>query len=380
MGLFDRLKQKKEIERLEATVRGNPSPKAYLELSERYISTGDIDKAFRLVDSGLRAFPKSNDLLQRLVSLRKRRNQEEIRELSGQIASSPSAQAYARLASLYREIDEEERCLDLLREAVDKFPAADSPHQILGEMRLERFRLDHYHRDGKLAIDHLEKAIERNETNYKALLALAKLLLEIGAVGHALKRIREIQAFAPSDPAVDEVLRAAEQCPRGQVEDVDELLRRVENQGRMIFPLAPPKDPRTRALARAIDYTADVEMAQRGLEQLAALPGFVAGSLTGGNGTIALHGGGEAFGPAVTDFVETVGRHVRRMDIGNLTQAQIDGAFGQVYLSRIDPFVLAILFTGTQDTGRVWSEMQSLFDECLIGQATGPRGASNEGT
>ncbi len=371
MGFLDRLKTKREIERLEHALKASPSPQICVELADRHIAAGDAQRAFEVIENGHRAFPSSEQVFKFYVSLKKRQVQDTIRELTMQIAQRASASACARLASLYREIHEEERCIDTCREAIERFPSDDGCHQILGEIRLERFRADHYHKDGLLAALHLEKAVERNETNYKAFLALSKLYLEIGAVGHALKRLRDIQAFAPADAVVEELLSAAERCPRPANEDVDELIREVEKRGRMTFPLAPGR--RTQARTRAPGYELEKERAAQAIGRFARFQGFLAAGIAVDERLVAFANAsgeagpeGEGFASAMNDYVKAVVGHTRRMDIGNLTRAQVDGAFGQLYLSRAGRVVLAVLLGQANDSSRVWEELQAFLDGCAV--------------
>ncbi|MBI4612571.1 MAG: tetratricopeptide repeat protein [Planctomycetes bacterium] len=297
MGFFDRLRQKRETETLEQALRANPSPALHVELAEHLIAAGDVERAFEIARAGKEAFPASEAVFQLYASLKKRQSQDQIRALQRQIETAPSASTYGQLAALYREVHEEERAIDLCREAIEKYPADDGPHQVLGEIRLARFHAEKHRRDGRLAIDHLEKAAERNEKNYKALLALARLYLEIGAVGHCLKRVRQIQTFAPADPALSELLDRAAACPKPETEDLDELLRQVESAGKMtvrIDATRTKKAPRTTQKKRLAARTGfDPERVEREIDSLRHLSGVSAVGFLGEDGRLLAFRGWE---------------------------------------------------------------------------------------
>lgn len=192
MGLFDNLRQKKELEKLEKAARETPSPNTISNLVKKYREIGDLDNALRVAKTGVAQFPDSDIVFDLYSRLRKNQAQDEIETLRKIIEQRPNPSAFSQLAEIYKDLRDEELAMKYCRQAIELFPNDDSPYLIIGELRLRRFYKDYFVKDGQLAIDNLEKAYNINKKNYKALIALSRFYLQVGAITKARQRLKSI--------------------------------------------------------------------------------------------------------------------------------------------------------------------------------------------
>lgn len=336
MGLFDNLKLKRELERLEEAVRKSPSPANYCALIKKYRDSEEKDKAEKALfwaQQGIEQFPDADDVFELYFRLRKTEVQKEIETLTQVIQTRPTPVAYAQLAEIYKDLREEETALKYCRQAIQKFPQDDSPYLIIGQLRLRRFYKDYIAKDGHLALENLEKASQINSRNYKSLLSMAKLYLQIGALTKARQKLKNILLFAPEDGDVKNLIELSTKIPKPAHEDVDILLQIVEQERKLYHYLdttqqesvsSPPVEEIVQAL----------ESCQNILEKNA---GILCLLICDKDGNLISHYAREGadfntYYEVASSIFQNVQDSSRQMDFGRFQRGQIEGPFGNICL------------------------------------------------
>lgn len=356
MGFFENLRKKRELMKLERQVEQNPTPSNMATLAERYIHMSEIEKAFEIAQQGVKAFPNSEKVLRTFRYIKKMQLQVKIRELNQIIQKNPNPVAYGQLAMIYKDLGETHKAVDICNDLTHRFPLSENSYLIVGEIRYQRFHEDLLAKDGQLAIENLEKALELNASNYKALLLSAEIYTEIGLLGNATRNLRQIMEFAPTDDRVRRLLAEAEElasrAPEVDDEEQEWLFIQVENrrqftniiQGpefeRMIVPTAGPT---------AVKYVINQDVLKRQVNSMSKMPGLM--------GVIALEKeSGKVLADRIVlrvkkqdleEMVKTIFRVSQnaslRMDVGSLASGRVTGSFGNLNLVAIEGILFAIL-------------------------------------
>ncbi|MEK7448812.1 MAG: tetratricopeptide repeat protein [Planctomycetota bacterium] len=235
MGLFDFFKQRKELKKLEGDVRDNPSPLAVATLGEKYLMLNKNDQARTVTAQALKDYPCSERIANLYQQIMKTCFQDKILWLHKEIERNANAGGYFRLAQLYyKEMGDLDKSLDILRDGINRFPDEEDLHLLNGQIRLERFHLEGFlSSDGLKAMEHLRRVIELNNLNYKALLLMIKLMVEIEAFAEAWKFMEIVRRFAPDDEAIARLagkLKEQSQTTINEVE-LELLFKAVEERG-----------------------------------------------------------------------------------------------------------------------------------------------------
>jgi tetratricopeptide (TPR) repeat protein len=333
MGLFDK-KQKKEIERLEEEASKNPSPQILTSLIKKLWEMGNKEKALRIAQDAIGHFPESDNIFDLYSRLRKDQSQNEIETLRKLTEERPTPAAFAQLAEIYKDLRDEESALRYCRQAIEKFPHDDSTYRIIGELRLRRFYKDFLVKDGQLAIENLEKAFEINSKNYKSLLALAKMYLQIGAVTKARQRLKSILLFAPEDETVKKILDKSNKIAKPLHEDVDILLQMVEEKKGLLVDL---QEGGNIAHLPMDMLAANPEIFQKPLEAVKNFDGLQCVIICDKEGTLIAHYAKESidyktYYEVASSIYQTVQDSSRQMDLGRFQRVQIEGAFGSIQI------------------------------------------------
>lgn len=368
MGLFDGRKKRREIERLENEVRDRPSPEAIVSLTEKYIAQGEIDNAFAAARRGLDAFPKSEKIFHVYTYLKKTEAQYEIRALKRIIETQPNPAAYSQLAEIYLDLTETERALEVCRDCIQKFPDSDTPYLQVGQIRLARWRQDLLARDGLMAVENFERAIRLNETNYKALRLLSEMALQIGAVSHAMSKLKAILLFAPDDQEVKDLLEYALSRPRPDHEDLDSLFRKVQQGGNLPNigeALLSNRDVKTKPPSQTKTKGPDLDSLSEGFESLIGKQGFAAAVVLDPEGEVILSRRSdkqvprEEWGAVGQAIVEASRDACQRMNIGRFFKGQVEGPEGTIFLVASEGYVLSVFF-GPQSArdAEIWAAVE----------------------
>lgn len=362
MGIFDGLKQKKEVEQLKSAVRTTPSPNTYGALIKKYSEIGDEQNALEVAQISVNEFPASETLFEYYYRLRKSQAQNELENLKKVIEERPTAAAYAQIAEIYKDLRDEDSASKYCRDAIEKFPNDDSPYLIIGELRLRRFYKDPLIKDGKVAVQNLEKCCEINTRNYKALLLLAKFYLQIGAIGRAKQRLKNILLFAPEDEAVQKMLDTCSKVPPPSHEDIDILLQTVETQRELYYNLEEQKVYKTAAPPVP-------EVFNMPLEKLKTVKGLLCILICDVDGNLITQYAQEGidlntYYEVASTIYQTVQESSRQMDLGRCQKCDLEGGFGNIQLI-VAEGVVYIAFT-TPEQKQISKSLQRLISEVAV--------------
>jgi tetratricopeptide (TPR) repeat protein len=330
MGLFD-FKQKNELIKLEKAAREAPSPSTYSALIIKYGQLEDEESALREAQLAIEKFPDSEELFELYSKLRRGQVKNEIEALKKAIEERPSTAAFSQLAEIYKDLRDEDSALRYCRAAIEKFPNDDSPYLIIGELRLRRFYRDFLVKDAMISIENLEKTVELNTRNYKALLLIAKLYLQIGGITKARQKLKTILLFAPEDGEVKKLLEISSKVSKPQHEDLDIMLQTIEENRELYYPL---DDNKSRVIRKE---SLSPELFQPLLDNLISNQSISCLLVCDQEGNRIAQCAKEDvdvntyYEVAATTY-QTVQDASRQMDIGRIQRCQIEGPFGAVFI------------------------------------------------
>jgi tetratricopeptide (TPR) repeat protein len=354
MGFFENLKKKRALQKLERQVETSPTPSNMATLAERYVHLGQIDKAFEISQQGVEAFPNSEKILRTFRYVKKLQLQGKIRALNEIIGKNPNPTSYGQLAMIYKDLGETHKAVDICNDLTSKFPLSENSYLIIGEIRYQRFHEDLLAKDGQLAIENLEKALELNESNYKALLLSAEIYVEIGALNLALRNLEIILQFAPTDERVRRLRDEAREsdAPDVDPEEIEWLFIQVENRRQftnIIRGLEAEKLIVSVAGPSAEQFDINEEMVRRQVNRLAKMPGLIGAIAMNKNDgniiadRIVLRVKKDDFDNVIKKIYRESHNACLRMDVGGFGNGIIQGPFGHLHLVQIEGILLAVL-------------------------------------
>lgn len=383
MGIFERLHRARAIARLRKKVRRSPSPAAYGELAERYVSLTQLDDALRVAEQGLQRFPNSERLAQVRFFTKKKRLSGQIRKLQGDLQRRPNPTAYARLAEIYRELGDDDEALQVADECAERFPLNESPFLVRGEIRLERFLSDHIARDAVLAHESLGKVLRLNSRNAKAHLLTAELMYLVGDLEECRQHLKSVLSITPASRDTSSFLKTIEggnDADDGALTFEDRAAR-VEEQAR--FPYAADRFPsyHPHMTGREVGRwrKLDSESLRQQMNDFAKLATVRNTILLDRQGEILADysrtGGlsSSQFADLVSSVSETADEASRRMDTGSLVRAEVEGPAGNVTVARVQNVVLGLLYDNPLRPDGAWEMLQDFIARNLEHSPEGAR-------
>lgn len=213
MAFFARWKQQQELKKIAKQVERNPSPAGACALIEKYIESAQLEEAEKVARQSVEFYPFSNTVQRAYRYLKKVKYYDQLRRLTNQIEKKPTPTLYAMLAELYNELGETDRTLDVCREGIKRFPDYEGMYVIMGKIRYKRYLQEGLPRDGMLAVEFFEKALQLNEKDYKTFIRLSEIYLELGMRSKAIEKLNSVLYFAPEDERANELLKRAQALP-----------------------------------------------------------------------------------------------------------------------------------------------------------------------
>lgn len=352
MGLFESLRRRREVERLEEQARTNPGPNTFVELAEKLLAYGEESRALEVAKEATAKYPASEHVQTTYQFILRTHLQNRIRDLNRRLVQKPTAADYAALAQLYyKDLGDRDAALETCRRGSVMFPNDENLHLVDGLVRFDRFHEDFLAKDGLRAIEHLERAAALNPNNYKAHALLAQIFVEVGALGKAKESLRAVLRIAPEDERARQMLARVEAAAptAGAEVDLEAMLLEVEKRGSLT--------KEARALVTGEAGTPGTERRSRVDEtKLAPLLGRF-DAVDGIRGALVMTRHGEALASKAAgisaDVLANVVRQVydvaedssKRMDIGSFVRGTIDGPFGALHVVELRSLVLAVLAT-----------------------------------
>lgn len=373
MTIADRLKRWRDLARLRARAKSDPTPGAWTELAERLIAFGEVDDALRAAEEGLRAFPDSERLAQVRLFARKGRMSGQIRQLKDDIVRRPSPAAYAQLAQIYRELGSHDEALEIAAQCAERFPLNEAPHLLQAEVRLERFLRDQVARDAITAEAALQRVVRLNGHNARAHLLLADLYHVAGALSACRTHLRLALSANPQARDVQEFLARigadadAAGAPADE-EDFRDAARRIEETGEFSNPPGSVPGARIEGPSgeRRDRAQIDVDALRLRVVDLGAAEGVLNSAVLDRDGAVladASASGGmprRQFAELVGSVASTSDEASRRMDTGALVRAEIEGPAGNVTVARVRSYTIGVLYTAPLTPERVWARIEDL--------------------
>lgn len=356
MGLFDS-KPKKELERLEKAAAEDPTSYNLTMLVKKYWELNDTNNAMLVAKQALDRFPDVDEVFEIYSRLRKNQSQKEIETLKKIIEERPTPNVFAQIAEIYTDLRDEDTAMRYCKQAMEMFPNDDNAYLIIGELRLRRFYMDLLAKDGRLAMENLEKAFEINNKNYKALLILAKFYLQIGLINKSRQRLKNILVFAPEDDNARELLELSFKIPKPPHEDLDLLLQSIEDQRKLHYVLT--QDVTT------VTIKPTPEMFQEPLAAFKEFPGInMVLACEEASGNLVAHykkddtQNIESAHEIATNMFRAVQNSSHQMDLGRFHKSELEGAFGSLHLLTSEHMVYAIFSSPTTKRDQIRKSIQ----------------------
>lgn len=352
--------------RLRRQTRKHPSPAAWTALSERYLAMGDSDRAYAVAEEGLKDFPTN----ERLRSLRRLIQKENLRErvkgLSQSIRRRPDPYLYARLAEVFRQLGELNKAELIAEECKARFPCDENPYLVIGEIRAGRFKKGLMARDGRMAIENLERAVSLNSDNLKGRMLLAELYAALGANSRALPHLLHLAEATPDDERIRSLISEVGSRPVEEG-DFNVLLRTAERKRKTLYSFyngevrAPSNSPESSRVMNR-DKIRQSAAALFGIRDIRAL--YVASDDIGAvevkeDQTLNSKG----FTESASKILKAAEASSRKMDIGGFSKGFLEGAFGRIVLRRTQKLEVALLLEGSASVEVATREVDTFFDK-----------------
>jgi len=312
----------------------NPTARRYAELAQELALLKDLDKALKVLEEGIAAFPGDAELRRSSNMFRQLALEDRTRALARELETAPRP-------ALWREMCE--MLLDAGRLARAEEAAAQwYQHTRDGEAqyyraraRAERFFADRRRDDGRMAYELTDAAQKLMEGDPRPLDLRALIAARAGAWGEARRDLAKLLEIVPGDPGFEARFRKAIAMFEGP-KTIDQAFRDVERSGRLADeprdrdPKAPAADS-----VEAKDPETAPSRARPLLQQIARIPGVQAAFYL--RGSTALVQGPK--GPTAERTVRSVREILnlsrsaaRRLGLGHAAEVRLEGDHGTLLL------------------------------------------------
>jgi len=359
-----RLKIWREIRRLEARVRDQPTPTTYVDLGQVYVNLGMMDHTLRVAKEGAELFPQSQEIRKLHRFVQRSMLKARIVELRRGVNKSPSPGQYRELAARYLELGDHGAVQETCEESVRRFPDDVESHVMLARSTLASFYRDLKADDGRRAVSCLEHVIALDDQDHRVHKMLSELLYRIGAVDRARHHLDRLRELSPGDLDVEVLYRRLKDHGPPSEQRLDELFREIE--GRDALPHGPViSESRQRASA---DREQAIRSIRKSLDLIARAPGVSKAAYIRGSKALIkgeIKDGKDPFLRMARVIAKAAQRTCRRMDLGNFSKGVVDGGFGHVCVCSFGDVVAAALCTPDSGVDRVLGDLQDLVAQSL---------------
>jgi hypothetical protein len=244
VGLITRSRDRFLLPRKVARWKKEPSPAALIDLVQTLLRLEDVEEAWQFARQGYARFREHEEVRDLWRNAGRAHAEHGLKTSQIEIQERPSAPAFlkmARCAVLLRDVETAFRSLE---ECLRRFPTSAPAHAAIAELLEQRWLRDLAAVDGRAVISHLRKAWRLDGTDFSRPLRLAAFLARVGAQRAALAVVDEVLqldeqhtdavALRESLAKVIAVEAEAGRLDPAQEDDVDALLRQVEEQGRVV--------------------------------------------------------------------------------------------------------------------------------------------------
>ncbi len=257
MGILDAFFGNKK-KKIEASLQKDPTVDKVLDLSNIYLSEGDVGSALRLLRAWSKKFndQKLRDSLQSVEDMERK---QEIQQLQDRLHESPNPLTYSRLATLKLKSGQIDEALNICKESLEKFPQFNTgAHQCLGDIYLLRERYNQ-------AAEEYELVISEDSNNFHVIKNLCEIYIYNGNQSKAVNYLEGLIKKNPADQTLKDMLvraRAGENLVEVKKEEfvaerVVETPKIVEAPKVIEVPPAPSREPVTNKFV-STDYKLSV--------------------------------------------------------------------------------------------------------------------------
>jgi len=381
MGIFDTLKHSGELKKLEAEVKKTPSPLGYANLAEKYLSLGKVETALETIRQAFKLYPTSGRIAEAYRHIMGVGQQDKILALEKKLSENPISMNFTQLALMYhKELGEMDKALELCRQGLARYPEDENLHLLNGQIRYERFHYEGFlAQDVLKAIEHFDAVIRLNHLNYKALLLLVKIYVEMAAFNRATTTAELILRFAPGDEYIYQLKETIKrEMPRwtpSAEEDIETLAKDLEKRG---FLTELAQKLTTFYQPEIIGYHTkplkpDYEKMANLVKNFDTIEGFQSAAAFETNGRLLtsvikpppgvnLELTKEQITTLLSDIARTALEAVKRMDIGAIKQGILTGPVGQINFFRISNIIVCILTNQTAKQDKIKPEIDWFLD------------------
>ena len=346
MGLFE--VKRRQVSDLEREVMAHPTPANMVALAERYMATGNEDKAVGTARKAIDKFPGNENCQSTFQNVRRVQLQAEIQKLNRALRSKPVLKDYERLADIYhREVSNRTKAFEIALDGIQRFPDSDGLKNIAGSIRMDRFHQDFLAKDFTESVSHFEQAAEINPRNYKALASLARLYAEAGDFKNSKEFAELALQSIPGDEVMEHLLKDVVSMLDNSIDDLDGALQDIETartlgpQGEKIRRIF---DPSTRAAGALTVSPLKIE---EFLKKFESLNGYKCSVVLTREGHKIMHSRGmvkaEKFAALIEGIWKCSEDASRKMDIGTFVNGTIDTSIGHVMITDLKSVIFGIL-------------------------------------
>ncbi|MCX7704374.1 MAG: hypothetical protein N2234_09840 [Planctomycetota bacterium] len=358
MGFWARWRAKRALKRAARNVKKNPNPTNAAALIDAYLNLGMLEEAYTVGKQAMELYPLSATVNSALRRMFRAKYDEQVRSLRDKIRVQPSPTAYAMLAEIYNEMGETEKTIELCREALEKFPDYEGSYLILGRIRYNRLLEEGCPHDGVEAVENFEKAVKLNNSNYKTLLRLGALYLELMMPRRAVDKLKMAQMRRPDDQEIAALLKTAQEMAPERDDDIEQHFKELCERKRA-------------ARESEILLRFSIEELNNIFSHLGELPsGYIIVAITPDGRRLASHTFRHIIDEqrvilCVKSIFESADDACKKMDIGGLRRAVFVGATIQLHMFRFDDMVVALLADAKAGTKAVSEYIDALIDKEL---------------
>ncbi len=389
MGFLARSRDRLLLPRKVARWQKEPSPTALCDVVQTLLRLDEIAKAWTIAREGYARF-KEHELVREVWRSAGRAHAEQGLELArAELRTRPSAAAYLRLARFSVLLRDGASAMTALEECLRRFPTAAAAHAALAELLEQRWLRDLAAADGRAVLLHLRKAWRLDGADGARPLRLASFLARAGAPRAALEVVDELLqlhatnaaartlraslvqriAVVAAHPArdADGAVGRSDSEPvddSDQAEDVDALLRQIEESGRLDGDAGDAarvarESERLRAFLPALRQRTGCEKA------LVVEPKGQAWDESGalGAGPLTL---------LAANLARSAQFTARRSDLGRLASVALETTGGALLIERAQRCSVAVLLDQPEEVARARRGLEELVAGKLHAAPIGP--------
>ncbi|MAF64157.1 MAG: hypothetical protein CMJ84_00675 [Planctomycetes bacterium] len=296
----------------------DPSARNYASMARAHAASGQLDEVRRICAEGLDNHPESPELRRMLERVSELLREDRLRSLQGELRVSPRPAVWRELCELHLEAGRVARAEETASDWRSASPNDAEAVLFQAHALVARFIADRRRADGETAFELLDEAAARMPGDLAPLRLRLTLASRSGAWLEARRTVARMLEVLPGDPALEARFRTvASLAERGG--DIDDALRAVERTGRLADEADEVRERPTEGSARPA------------LQALATDSGVQAAFYVRGSTALVQGQRGataERTARSVRDVIDHSRAAARRLGLGQLRFAQIEGGFG----------------------------------------------------